>query len=322
MMVDIAARVPELGRHDPDKVRALFEKHQDRILFATDFMVYDKLILGSGGDGPAPTDEDAVTFYEKHWRWLETRDRQFAHMTPIQGEWKIDAIGLAPSVLRKIYFDNARRLLVRSLPPATLKAHRLDVDFAISGRLEHPAWGEAEQARIEYGIREGEAHPAIATSARILWSDQFLYIGYEAPYSELTVFDPVSASERIGLWERDVVEAFIGTDSGNAKAYTEFQVAPTGEKLDLILDLPQRDFPWSSGFESAVHLDEEAKVWTAVMRIPMGSLTKQRPVAGETVWRVNLYRHSAAEKAFMGWNPTASGTAHAPERFGYLTFAE
>src|SRR4051812_44478456 len=33
MMADLAARVPEIGRHDPEKVRALFIKHQDRIVF-------------------------------------------------------------------------------------------------------------------------------------------------------------------------------------------------------------------------------------------------------------------------------------------------
>src|SRR4030095_5752461 len=42
----LGARIPALGRHEPQKVRELFTKHADRILFATDFMVYDKLILG------------------------------------------------------------------------------------------------------------------------------------------------------------------------------------------------------------------------------------------------------------------------------------
>jgi predicted TIM-barrel fold metal-dependent hydrolase len=111
MMADLAARVPEIGRHDPDRVRRLFEKHQDRILFATDFQVYDTLTLGSGGSGPPPTDADAITFFEKHWRWLETRDRDFPHMTPIQGNWTISGIGLSAPVLRKIYFENARKLL-------------------------------------------------------------------------------------------------------------------------------------------------------------------------------------------------------------------
>jgi hypothetical protein len=37
-------------------------------------------------------------------------------MTPIQGNWTISGIGLPASVLRKIYFENARKLLARSLP--------------------------------------------------------------------------------------------------------------------------------------------------------------------------------------------------------------
>ena len=115
MMADLAARIPEIGRHDPAKVRALFTKHQDRILFATDFQVYDRLILGSSGNEPPPTDEDAAVFFEKTWRWLETNDRNFVHMTPIQGDWTISGIGLPDSVLQKIYFDNARKLLARSL---------------------------------------------------------------------------------------------------------------------------------------------------------------------------------------------------------------
>jgi len=116
MWVDLAARVPEIGRHDPELVRQLFLKHQDRILFATDLSVDEELTLGSGGSGPPPTDADAVEFFQKHWRWMETRDQHFAHMTPIQGRWTISGIGLPATVLRKIYFDNARRLLARSLP--------------------------------------------------------------------------------------------------------------------------------------------------------------------------------------------------------------
>ena len=36
---------------------------------------------------------------------------------PIQGRWKIDGVGLPESVLRKIYFENAARLL-KWKPPA------------------------------------------------------------------------------------------------------------------------------------------------------------------------------------------------------------
>ena len=56
MHADLAARIPELGRHPPANVRRLFLKHQDRILFGTDFQVYDLLILVSSGNEPPPTD--------------------------------------------------------------------------------------------------------------------------------------------------------------------------------------------------------------------------------------------------------------------------
>jgi predicted TIM-barrel fold metal-dependent hydrolase len=115
MMVDVAARVPEIGRHDPEKVHALFVKYADRIFFATDFQVYDRLTLGSGGNGPPPTEADAAEFFAKHWRFFETADRDFPHMTPIQGNWTISAIHLPEEVLAKIYFENAERLLARPL---------------------------------------------------------------------------------------------------------------------------------------------------------------------------------------------------------------
>jgi len=115
MRIDVAARVPEFGRHDPDKVHAFFVKHADRVFFATDFQVYDRMTLGSGGNGPPPTEQDAILFFQKHWRFFETADRDFPHMTPIQGSWTISAIHLPVDVLRKVYFENAEKLLARPL---------------------------------------------------------------------------------------------------------------------------------------------------------------------------------------------------------------
>ena len=322
MMADLAARIPEIGRHDPEKVRRLFIKHQDRILFATDFQVYDQLTLGSGGSGPPPTDDDAVTFFEKQWRWLETNDRQFEHMTPIQGDWKIDAIGLPASVLRKIYFDNARRLLVRSLPLPTIKASHIEKDFEPNGRLDELAWQIPESVRLEYLLRDGVARPELSTTVRVLWSDRYLYLGYECPFTELTVFEPADrGKERSGLWDRDVVEAFIGTDAANTKHYYEFEVAPNGEQLDLELGGQTKGLDWNGNFESVVRVEKEKKAWTAVLRIPLQALNGSNPSPG-TRWHLNLYRHDIAGRSFLAWSPTATSTAHTPEKFGYLEFGE
>jgi len=322
MNADLAARIPEIGRHDPDKVHRLFVKQQDRIFFATDFQVYHRLTLGSGGSGPPPTDADAEMFYAKEWRWLETRDRHFEHMTPIQGDWTIDAIGLPTLVLRKIYFDNARRLLARSMPLPVLKAAHLDADFKLNGNLDKPVWKKAQPAHLEYQLADYVARPEISTTVRVLWSDQYLYLAYESPFTELTIFKPANLkTEREGLWDRDVVEAFIGTDAGNSKRYTEYEVAPTGEQLDLLIGGPGKSLEWNSGFQSAVKANTRKKVWTTEMRIPLSALSDTPPKAG-TRWRLNLYRHDRAHKTFLAWSPTLTRTAHTPEKFGVLEFGE
>ncbi len=321
MMADLAARIPEIGRHDAEKVRRLFIRHQDRILFATDFQVYNRLTLGSGGSGPPPTDDDAVNFFQKHWRWLETNDRQFEHMTPIQGDWRIDAIGLPAAVLRKIYFDNARRLLVRSLPLPVLKAKRISRDFKLDGN-GNPLWQKAQAVPIECTLKDGRAIPEISTTVRCVWTDHYLYFGYQCPFSEITVFTPPDLKkERFGLWERDVVEAFIGTDSGNAGHYYEFEVSPVGARLDLELGGASKNLDWNSGFESVARVNQRTRVWTVEMRVPLAALSWKKPAPG-TRWRLNLYRHDLAHQAFLAWSPTATSTAHTPGRFGYLDFEE
>lgn len=320
MMADLAARIPEIGRHEPEKVRQLFTRHQDRILFATDFQVYNRLILGSSGNEPPPTDDDAAEFFAKEWRWLETNDRDFPHMTPIQGDWTISGIGLPAPVLRKIYFDNARKLLARSLPAPALRAARVDADFALNGDIARREWSAATPVQLEYESRTSVARPEFSTTVRALWSEKFLYLAFECPFTTLTVFEPAQKTERMGLWEKDVVEAFIGSDASDLKRYTEYEVSPTNERLDVRIALPKYDFAWSSGFESATRIDEKSKRWTAEMRIALPELADSQPMPG-TKWRINLYRCDYANKAFLAFNPVLTGSFHTPERFGILEFA-
>jgi predicted TIM-barrel fold metal-dependent hydrolase len=320
MMADLAARVPEVGRHDPKKVHDLFVKHQDRIVFATDFMVYDRLILGSSGDDERPTDADAQVFYEKNWRWLETWDKDWPHMTPIQGSWTISSIGLPASVLRKIYFDNALKLLARSMPKPVAKAKRISDEPTLDGVLDEAAWQTARPAQVEYASVNYAARPDMATSVRVLWTDTHLYFGWECPFTELTVFSPVNTKdERIGLWEKDVVEMFIGPDLGKVTRYGEYEVSPSNEWVDLLCDLPDKDFAWNGGLESAVKVDEARKVFTVELRLRIDKLTEKIPTTG-TRWWLNLYRIDRANNAFLAFSPVLTGSFHTPQKFGLLEF--
>ena len=102
--VDIAARVGELGRQ-PRASRKFFEKYQDRILFGTD-------AVPNGIETPQQIFGDKL--YEIYYRFLETTDEYFDYApaaVPPQGRWQIYGIGLPPSILKKVYYNNAAKLL-------------------------------------------------------------------------------------------------------------------------------------------------------------------------------------------------------------------
>ena len=320
MMIDLAARIPEIGREDPDKLRAFFIKHQNRILFGTDFQVWSRYILGSAGDDERPTDYEALVFFQKCYHYLETADRNWVHMTPIQGDWRISSVNLPSEVQRKVYFDNARKLLARSYPAPVFRAKRIAVDFEPDGSLDEDAWSGALPARIEYALRDGETHPQLSTSVRALWSNKYLYLAYEAPYTKLSMAQQPSENERSGLWEDDVVELFVAPNTDQPNDYFEFEWAPNGETLDVHVDPTEREFAWSGGGESVAVIDRDDKIWRVEARIPLSSLSAKAPVAGAR-WRVNLYRHDNANGVFLAWHPTLTDTAHAPERFGWLRFS-
>jgi predicted TIM-barrel fold metal-dependent hydrolase len=94
LYVDIAARIAELGRQ-PFTARRFFERYADRILFAT--------------DGPRVAER-----LHYHWRFLETEDEYFPYAEnefPPQGFWRIYGVNLPDEVLRKVYYENAARII-------------------------------------------------------------------------------------------------------------------------------------------------------------------------------------------------------------------
>ena len=104
MSVDLAARIGELGRQ-PITARKFFDKYQDRILFGTDATPH-------GDEFPQQVFNDQL--YEIYYRFLETSDEYFDYAPakiPPQGRWRIYGIDLPDTILRKVYYENAVRLL-------------------------------------------------------------------------------------------------------------------------------------------------------------------------------------------------------------------
>jgi predicted TIM-barrel fold metal-dependent hydrolase len=104
MHVEIAARIGELGRQ-PKTARKFFERYQDRILFGTD-------AVPKGFETPQQVFGDEL--YKIYYRFLETEDEYFDYAPapiPPQGRWRIYGLNLPPAILKKVYYDNAARLL-------------------------------------------------------------------------------------------------------------------------------------------------------------------------------------------------------------------
>jgi predicted TIM-barrel fold metal-dependent hydrolase len=104
MHVETAARLNELGRQ-PRQARKFFEKYQDRIMMGTDAIPH-------GTETPQQIFGDEL--YEIYYRFLETEDEYFDYApapVPPQGRWRISGLGLPDGILRKVYHENAARLL-------------------------------------------------------------------------------------------------------------------------------------------------------------------------------------------------------------------
>jgi predicted TIM-barrel fold metal-dependent hydrolase len=93
LYIDISARASELGRQ-PYSARKLFLTFPDRILFGADLVPEESM-------------------YRLYFRFLETADEYFEYPSHAsrQGRWDIYGLYLPDDILRKVYRENALKLL-------------------------------------------------------------------------------------------------------------------------------------------------------------------------------------------------------------------
>ena len=106
--VEIGARIGELGRQPRTSIK-FFDRYQDRILFGT-----DAVPLGF----QTPQQVFGEELYHIYHRFLETEDEYFDYApatVPPQGRWRIYGLGLSDQILRKVYHQNAERVLGMTL---------------------------------------------------------------------------------------------------------------------------------------------------------------------------------------------------------------
>lgn len=214
------------------------------------------------------------------------------------------------------------------MPPkkeSKIKIPHLSTDLAVSD-LTSEAWNRAVRiVIIDYWTGQ-KAPKERHFTTHLLWSDTAFYIKFDADQKEplITAAEPDVSKKTLGLWNRDVCEIFIAPDRADRTRYFEFEVAPTGEWVDLGIHWsPQErktDLEYSSRMESAA-LIEPGKIVMAI-KIPWKAFGKA-PKSGD-VWLGNLFRCVGKDptRGYLAWQPTktAKPNFHVPSKFGQFEF--
>jgi hypothetical protein len=231
--------------------------------------------------------------------------------------------------------------------PKQYSCRRATGPIRIDGRLDDVAWSKAEWTDWFIDI-QGTDHPAprFRTRVKMLWDDQYFYVGaeLEEPHlrGSLTEHDSV-------IFHDNDFEVFLNP-SGDGRNYFEFEINALNTSWDLFLAKPYReggkaDNSWDiPGLQTAVVVDgtlndprDTDRGWTVEIAFPWTAYASRAPVKrpnpGDT-WRVNFSRVEWQFNVVNGkyqnrpgvpednwvWSPQGVINMHVPDRWGYVRF--
>jgi hypothetical protein len=203
----------------------------------------------------------------------------------------------------------------------------IKTDLAPS-EFDDPAWSRAEKTLIDRYWSGEKAPDKRRFEARLLWSESALYVRFEAAQHEpLVVSGEPDLTQKVrGLWDRDVCEIFIAPDPSARNKYYEFEVAPTGEWIDLAIEItPEKritDREYASGMQAAAKIVTNKII--ALIKVPFRALGST-PKSGD-VWLGNLFRcvGEGSTRGYLAWQPTRTSepSFHVPQVFGEFEFKD
>lgn len=223
---------------------------------------------------------------------------------------------------------NAQKPCVVTQPTASFTIKHVNGNPPLTVDPTAKVWRDAAVQTMDKDCRREIKYPKLKTEIRSFWTDTDLYFLFRCPYDVLNLWPADNLKPHPKLWDRDVVEMFIGSDWQNIRRYREFEMAPTGDWIDLAIDLNRNSYDptWRSGWKTLAHIDKEHKIWYAACKIPLSAIGGRKVERGAR-WRGNLYRIDGpgpdSQRHFMCWQPTCvqrRGSNHVPEHFGTLIF--
>ncbi len=221
------------------------------------------------------------------------------------------ALGVAPPAGRSA-----------ALPDTQVIASRVQHALDGNGMPASEDWDRAKPVTFSWDWQGKNEDSQRLTEVKLLWDPETLYVRFRCGYRAIHVFDDAEPSgRRDHLWDRDVAEVFLQPDRLGTHFYKEFEVSPNGQWVDLDIT-PDGGTPLGGDLRRQVSVDAGKKEWTAVLAIPLKSLTAKFDPSQS--WRVNFYRCEGADpqRAYLAWRPTNSPQPnfHVPASFGELRF--
>jgi hypothetical protein len=239
--------------------------------------------------------------------------------------------------------------------PLKYVAYKITNPLIIDGKLDEESWQNATWTE-DFADIEGYHMPAPLhrTRAKILWDDNYLYIGAELEEPHIWA---TYAKDDMVIFHENNFEIFIDPN-GDTHNYYELEINALGTKWDLMLIKPYRNGgppinAWEIiGLQRGIHLAgtinnpaDTDTLWSVELALPWEVLReaaprRQKPEPGDQ-WRINFSRvqwqldivdreyvkrkNPETGKPFPEynwvWSPTGLIDMHLPERWGYVQFS-
>ena len=228
----------------------------------------------------------------------------------------------------------------RQTEPRSYACYRTATPIQVDGRLEDAAWARAPWTTDFVDIEgESKPKPRFRTRVKMLWDDNYLYIGAELEEPEVKA--TLVKHDSVIFHDNDF-EVFV-KPLPETESYYEFEINALNTGWDLYLNRPYRkggraDNSWDiAGLKTAVEVQgslnragDVDKGWTVEIAYPWAAFQARQPEVTQphagTEWRINFsrveWKTGQEKEENWVWSPQGVINMHVPERWGFLQFRE